>query len=129
MKIALMVMALHFFADFTLQGVLADLKCRDWWTRQLHDMGFHQHDALKYQDDYKAALFYHAFYWSVVTFAPVWYFASDTAAFAIVFANAIVHMVIDHFKCNLFTLNLWQDQSLHFIQIALTLAIFNAEVA
>ena len=68
MKTALMVMALHFFADFTLQGVLADLKCRDWWTRQLHDMGFHQHDALKYQDDYKAALFYHAFYWSVVTF-------------------------------------------------------------
>ena len=121
----LLVLTLHFVADFTLQGLFKNLKCKDWWIRELHELNYCVYHGSKYKHDYKCALILHGLYWSLVTYAPIWYFASDWTAGAAVAVNACVHAVIDHFKCNRYALNLVEDQVLHFMQITITWALFN----
>lgn len=52
MVLILMLLA-HFFADFHLQGILADMKQEQWWRKQ---EGYNS----KYKYDYLAALAIHS---------------------------------------------------------------------
>lgn len=115
-QVTLVLMFLgHLVADYTLQGWLADGKQKKWW-----DKCFDGKTPDKYKDDYKAALYCHALYWSILVCAP--FYASRYFLPAIML-NTLLHADIDDLKANEFKINLMQDQLLHLLQILATFGI------
>ena len=111
----------HIIADFNLQGCLANMKCKDWWQDHYPDK--------KYEDDYSAAMWIHAFAWSFMIHIPViavlicrnMMTVTNTTILSLTFwTNMWVHFWVDMFKANVKLLNLWQDQLFHMLQIILT---------
>ena len=109
----------HIFDDFYLQGVLANMKQKKWWRDNI--------PGKMYSDDYKMALFVHAFSWSFVMSSPLFVYAiylnnSDAmlALFCFYILNTFFHMLIDNCKANLRTINLVADQSFHMMQVFFT---------
>ena len=125
---------LHLIADYFLQGCLADLKQRDWWSKTLHKF-FMEHEGRtksfewqsrlrkKYQYDYMAGLMCHALMWTIVTFFPLMWFCGATAFTALAVVNTLVHFVVDHLKANTHRFNLVQDQLIHMVQVIATVLI------
>jgi hypothetical protein len=121
-KVLLLMMLGHLFADYTLQGCLANLKQKGWWKEQCEQHGFDLH---KYRHDYICGLACHSLYWTLVTFLPLFFFTQipDMVLFAIVAINTLFHMWIDDLKANKFKINLVQDQVFHFAQIIVTCGV------
>ena len=119
MKVFLLMMLLHFVADYTLQGCLANMKQKSWWVEQCKNAGM---DFAKYKYDYVCSLICHALYWTLITFAPIIFFSdlSDIGIAAVVIGNMAIHAFIDHIKANKFCINLVVDQLLHLAQIFIT---------
>ena len=115
-QVILVLMLLgHLVADYTLQGWLADGKQESWWKKMC---GGKIPD--KYKNDYIAALYCHALYWSIFICAP--FYASEHFLSAIIL-NTTVHAIVDDLKANQKMINLVQDQLIHFVQILLTFAV------
>lgn len=115
-QVILVLMLLgHLVADYTLQGWLADGKQESWWKKvcggEIPD---------KYKNDYIAALYCHALYWSIFVCAP--FYASSNFLPAIT-SNTMVHAIVDDLKANQKRINLVQDQLIHLAQILLTFAV------
>ena len=121
-KLLLLTLLLHFIADFTLQGVLADMKQQQWWNKLLRDAIIPC--KIRYEHDWICGLICHALYWTLATFSPLLWLTKNlwTISF-IVLGNTAIHVVIDHLKCNRYKINLWQDQLLHLAQILATCLI------
>ncbi len=106
----------HILDDYYLQGILAQLKQKQWWKEHI--------DNKKYDKDYIMALFCHSFSWSFsiqIPFLILSFYVKVFSLNVILFViNLIVHMYIDDLKCNKFKINLIQDQLLHFLQIFIT---------
>lgn len=120
-KLVLAMMLAHFAADFTLQGILADLKQRRWWQKKVQgDL-----DKSKYKDDYVAALFAHSMYWAACVVAPFAFTGYvGTMCWSVLFAiNSVLHAAVDHLKANDRDLNLVQDQCIHGVQLVVTALI------
>lgn len=117
----LLIIFLHVVADFNMQGVMADLKQKDFWKK---------YDK-KYQFDYVMPLIGHAFQWSFTIHLPVIIAAVATqkdclelyACMSIVF-HTILHAWIDTLKANDHKTTLIQDQFYHMLQIILTWAVY-----
>lgn len=126
-KIFLLTLLLHHVADYTLQGCLANLKSKAWWGKACHETIWGSFDAQfkKYGHDYIAGLACHSLYWSLVTFAPILWLASDVFAVLCVVLNSAFHYYVDDLKANRFRINLWQDQLLHLLQISATVAAWH----
>lgn len=121
MLIVLFIMLFcHCIADYTLQGWLAQAKCKKYWEENAPEK--------KYKNDYKMALVVHSFMWAFLVVLPlliviiykncepwVYYFWMS-----LVGINTIVHYQVDDLKANDKTINLCQDQILHVIQIVLS---------
>ena len=122
MKLFLLMLLLHFIADYTLQGCLANMKQKSWWVEQCQKHGF---DFEKYKYDYVCSLICHALYWTLITFTPIIFFSdlSDIVITAIVIGNMSIHAFIDHIKANKFKINLIVDQLLHLAQILITCGV------
>lgn len=110
----------HVFDDYTLQGILAQMKQESWWKNQ-------KEYKPKYRNDYYAALVCHAVSWAFCIMLPVAAYlhfnVNDT--FVWTFAvNVVVHAIVDDMKANLKTINLVQDQLVHLAQILATFIIF-----
>lgn len=110
---------LHLFADYNLQGDLSKLKQREWWRKSTV-----RHI---YDNDYKMALFEHAFAWSFVMSLPLLVIAiadhNIFLAWIVVIGylpNTLIHAAADDWKANLQALNLTEDQTIHIVQILLT---------
>ena len=112
----LMLLA-HFFADFHLQGILADMKQEQWWKRQ---EGYNS----KYKYDYLAALVIHSAEWTLWMMIPLFLLPHlDLGMFLLLAAlNIVVHSLTDNSKANYRDINLVQDQVIHLTQIAFTYA-------
>lgn len=121
---------LHCFADYTLQGILASMKQREWWEKQIPNL-----DQTQYKNDYKAALLAHAFEWAFVVMLPLMYKAyllrntidatqACIAYVSFLVGNTVLHYEIDTDKANAKLLNLVQDQALHFAQIVFTWVVW-----
>lgn len=109
----------HIIDDFYLQGILANLKQREWWEKNAPD-------AL-YALDYIVALIVHGFSWATMMLLPfaAWIIASKAYSYTWLFAaalatNAAVHAFVDDLKCNKRKINLITDQYIHFLQIFIT---------
>ena len=123
-KIILLMILLHILDDFVLQkATLSNLKQREWWEREI---GTKEYGIpLMYKNDYKMALVIHALSWSIMIHLPLfifdfeWYWLLISIAF-----NCLIHYIVDNAKANLRSINLIQDQLIHFAQIGITFLIF-----
>jgi len=117
--ILLCMFFMHIVDDYYLQGILASMKQKSWWEKNAPD--------LLYKNDYKMALAEHAFSWTFMmmlpavvytviigTMLPIWFIT------ILFFLNMAIHALVDNAKANERTINLVQDQSIHFIQIICT---------
>lgn len=115
--VLILMLLAHFFTDFHLQGILADMKQEQWWKRQ---DGYNS----KYKYDYVAALAIHSAEWTLWVMLPLMLLPHlDLGIFLLLAAlNMVVHSLTDNSKANYKDINLIQDQIIHFAQIAFTYA-------
>lgn len=109
---------MHIIDDYVLQGVLSQLKCKSWWEKNYPDS--------MYKYDYRTALCMHSLSWAFSIMLPVaaYYKFEIGGMFTVVlFANAIIHWIVDDLKANKKKINLFQDQMIHLIQIWITYSI------
>lgn len=113
--ILLLMIFLHVIADFSLQGILADMKQKAWW--KLHG----EYTDL-YKNDYLVALIAHSFSWTFIVMLPIfalYNFNVDFTILMIFVLNAIIHGITDDIKANHMAINLVADQIVHISQIAM----------
>lgn len=117
---------LHIIDDFCLQPIcLNRLKDRYWWRENVPD------PKKIYSWDFAMGLIMHGYSWAFMIMLPIasqMDFIVDKRFVWILILNGIIHALIDHLKCNARKLNLWEDQSLHLIQIALTFWYFKLNI-
>ena len=109
----------HLIDDYCLQNVLAKLKQKKWWEENCPK------DMYKY--DYKIALIEHAFANAFCIIIPLIYvfikYENNLTSANIVllpisfFLIFITHIIIDHLKANVNSINLVQDQLYHLVII------------
>lgn len=109
----------HIVDDYYLQGILASMKQKSWWETNAPNQ--------LYRNDYKMALFEHAFSWSFFMSLPLTIIAIYYQIVPLYFillvlcaVNTLVHAYIDDLKANKYKINLIEDQLYHFIQILVT---------
>lgn len=107
----------HIVDDYYLQGWLASAKQKTWWEENAPDE--------LYRNDYKLALFMHAFSWTFVMMLPAAVYSFVTGGldglYLVYFIlNIVVHMCVDNLKANKKVINLVVDQSVHMLQIFAT---------
>lgn len=115
--VLILMLLAHIFADFHLQGILADMKQEQWWERQ---EGYKS----KNKYDYLAALAIHSAEWTFWMMIPLFFLPHlDLGIFLLLAAlNIVVHSLIDNSKANYRDISLVQDQIIHLAQIAFTYA-------
>lgn len=115
--VLILMLLAHFFADFHLQGILADMKQEQWWRNQ---EGYNS----KYKYDYLAALAIHSAEWTLWVMIPLFLLPRlDLGIFLLLATlNMVVHSLTDNSKANYKDINLIQDQIIHLAQIAFTYA-------
>lgn len=105
----------HITDDFYLQGILANLKQKQWWKDNYPD------DL--YKSDWIISLLLHSFSWSFMIHLPVaiYYMVNNLdywlGYFVSVLINTIIHAIIDHYKANKLSISLTIDQIFHLMQI------------
>ena len=118
---------LHIYDDYHTQGILAQFKQKKWWEES------YPQDL--YKNDWKIALYEHAFQWSFTVMLPllvysVWVWKETglyhgliwwTGLFAM---NTMIHAKIDNEKANELEISLLTDQILHILQIGFTIIYF-----
>lgn len=117
--ILLLMLFLHIFDDYYLQGRLSDMKQKSWWRAQTNNT--------LYEYDYIWALIVHAFSWTFMVTMPIMFMLRFelNSEFLIVFSiNVIIHAIVDHLKANKKVINLWHDQIIHIFQIIWLFAEF-----
>jgi len=117
--IILLMVFLHIFDDYHLQGILAEMKQRDWWQKQYPER--------IYKYDYVMALTMHSLSWSFMIMLPIAFADEFDVGIKFVFVfivNAILHGFIDNLKANERKISLVVDQSIHLLQIAVTAIVF-----
>lgn len=108
----------HIVDDYYLQGILASMKQKSWWEKNAPNQ--------LYKNDYKMALYEHAFSWSFMISLPLLIIAiwQDSSLYYSIFMfyifNTLCHAYIDDLKANRHRINLIQDQLIHFGQIFIT---------
>lgn len=115
--VLILMLLAHFFADFHLQDILADMKQEQWWKKQ---EGYNS----KYKYDYIAALVIHSAEWTLWMMLPLMLLPHiDLGIFPLLAAlNMVVHSLTDNSKANYKDISLVQDQIIHLTQIAFTYA-------
>jgi hypothetical protein len=127
--ILLFMIYFHIKDDFYDQGILRNIKCRNWWEENYPDK--------LYSKDYIIALLVHGFSWTFSVHIPIFVLIflynytmygkvgiSLTAFIAIFVVNALFHATIDDLKANELKINLIADQILHLLQILLIWSIY-----
>ena len=111
---------MHIVDDYCLQGILASMKQKVWWQENTSDV--------MYRFDYIVALIAHSFSWAFMIMLPIvvtYQFGIDPHVYSIaLFANLVVHAIVDDLKANKKKINLVVDQSIHLVQILVTWLYF-----
>ena len=117
----------HLIDDYKLQGILANMKQRQWWKENAN--------KYMYRNDYKVALIEHAFSWSfmiTLSFLIISFIQNNTFLMILLvisyFMNTVIHAFIDNLKANKYVINLVEDQFAHLVQIICTWIILMAVI-
>lgn len=111
----------HIVDDFYLQGILAKMKQKGWWSTNASDK--------LYKYDYIIALIIHALSWAIMITLPILYASAwnpHWAVYLMLATNMAIHAVVDDFKANRMKINLITDQSIHLAQIVFTWLVWSA---
>lgn len=122
--VILFIIAMHILEDFHLQGILASMKQKSWWSDN-YNMDLLPFSKCKY--DYVVALIVHGLEWSFFIMLPIAiynHFQINLLFVGFFILNSIVHASLDNQKCNMMIINLIEDQIFHCIQIAATIFIW-----
>ena len=114
----LLMIFLHIVDDYYLQGILASMKQKEWWHKTAPEK--------MYRYDYIVALIMHGFSWAFMIMLPIAVTMSfNISWFFLVYflLNVFVHALVDDLKANRKKINLWHDQLIHMVQIAVTAAV------
>lgn len=128
------MMVMHYLADWVLQtDVVAKYKQKINWEEYINKNKM-------YKDDYRAVLEIHCIFWTICINIPLliyeflktgFDYASDTRRLtALIFfiasfiLNMGTHYVVDELKANKLVINLRTDQTIHYFQIIITLAVY-----
>lgn len=118
---------LHIYDDYHTQGILAQFKQQKWWKEN------YPQDL--YKNDWKIALYEHAFQWSYTVMLPLlvysmWVWKESGLYHSLIWwtgllaINTKIHAEIDNEKANELKINLFTDQILHILQIGFTIIFF-----
>ena len=100
----------HIVDDYYLQGVLANMKQKQWWEKNAPEK--------MYKRDYIVALITHAFSWSFMITVPALLVSSNYSLMGfLICVNTICHAYVDNEKANNDSINLIVDQICHLVQI------------
>jgi len=116
--IFMLMIFLHIVDDYYLQGLLKNIKQIAWWKENAPQE--------LYKNDYVVALLMHSFSWAFMIMLPIalqMSFKVNTLFVVIFVLNILIHGVTDHAKANLLKINLITDQSIHIIQIIVTIML------
>lgn len=125
--ILIAMILLHIVEDFHLQGILANMKQKSWWDKQIVD--FPPKKANKYRKDYIISLMVHSLENSIFITLPIiindLYYTftvnKDNTLWFVwvidIWLNTYYHYLIDDLKCNKMKINLIIDQLLHLVMI------------
>lgn len=105
----------HIIDDFYLQGWLASAKQKKFWQENAPEK--------MYRYDYILVLIVHSFSWSFMVMFPILIVSGfEVSSYFVVFlfANIIIHAIVDDLKANQRIINLWIDQLIHIMQILFT---------
>ena len=102
---------IHVIADFNIQGMLGDLKQKQWWNNN--------YPQEKYKYDYITSLIIHSFTWSFMIMIPLVIYYK-TFSIVLLLCNILMHSIIDDIKANKLSISLTVDQILHIAQIIIT---------
>lgn len=132
--VLMLMIALHIFADYHLQGIFASMKQSDWWNKQIENYG-----SSIYKNDHKVSLATHSFEWAFVMMLPLFYevyhwcwnfdyysLLAGGTYIGLLVLNTIIHYKVDDAKANRKTISLAKDQSIYLIQVFFTWLIFVA---
>lgn len=125
----------HLIADYNLQGILAQMKQKSWWRKEVKKHFGKRPKGTKggyvalpswYDHDWIAGLLCHAAMWGIITYLPMIYTTKAWLWSVLVGVNICLHAIVDYLKCNrMGTLNLNQDQFLHLVQIACSVVVWH----
>ena len=117
--ILFLMIFLHIIDDYKLQGILASMKQKKWWTEQREYKDLYKHD-------YIIALITHSFSWSFMIMLPIAVVLHFNIGWWLIvyIVNMIIHAFVDNLKANAFKINLVTDQLIHIVQIIITWIIF-----
>ena len=118
MTLFVLMFLAHCIDDFCLQGVcLVNLEQKSWWEKNANNK--------KYKNDYIISLLIHAFEWSAVINIVMIIFGVSNEFLACSFiVNGLIHALVDDLKANRFKINLIQDQTIHILQIIVTVLLY-----
>lgn len=102
-----------------MQGILANLKQKKWWSDNCADVSL-------YKNDYLAALLIHSFSWAFLIQLPFLKSADEIVFAFLLAANVVVHAIVDNCKANKLKINLITDQTIHLGQIIITWLVLEA---
>lgn len=114
---------LHWIGDYLCQGILADMKQKNWWEKQF--VNAVEFKKSIYSKDYIVALITHSFIWSFIVNLPLMILCvknpNDTVNLIVYLVSLIahtgIHAKVDNDKANKKLINLIVDQECHFIQL------------
>lgn len=123
----------HIIEDFHLQGILANLKQKNWWKKTyLAEMSDPNNI---YRCDYIVGLIVHSLEWAMFIHIPIIPTIYTTSLYNRPLAvieliitltiNTVIHAVVDSMKCNRLKLNLVEDQIMHLLQILATILLYS----
>lgn len=118
---------LHIYDDYHTQGILAQFKQKKWWKEN------NPQDL--YKNDWKIALYEHAFQWSFTMMLPLLVYSilawKESGLYhsliwwtGLLTINTKIHAEIDNEKANELKISLFTDQILHILQIGFTIIFF-----
>lgn len=110
---------MHIVDDYYLQGILANLKQKEWWKENAPEP--------LYKYDYIIALLMHSFSWAFLIMLPIMIynnFSMNYIYVLVLFVNCFIHMFVDDLKANKKKINLIVDQVIHLMQITITFGLF-----
>ena len=116
--VVILMVFCHIVDDYYLQGWLASAKQKGYWEKNAPQQ--------LYKYDYIWALIMHSFSWAFMIMLPIAYSKSFDVGItfvALFLANLAIHALVDDLKANKKKINLWVDQLIHLLQIALTAVI------
>ena len=127
--VLIIMIYLHIFDDFHLQGILASMKQKQWWKdaweKDSENSGKTEHEFSFYEKDYIPALIAHSFSWAFTVMIPILWLMHRNGEvgfdyFFMLIWQAFLHGLVDHMKANKRSINLVEDQIYHMIQILMT---------